>query len=129
MGRYTSWVYHLRIGRSLWYRQSRVHHLSPTLDRPFIYYLGHWLTLRTGYTYGSNPVGQENLYANLLVLAIVTNQVSVDATENLGDHWQLVEAYMHAFINHKSGRIPGTDIPISTTLAENAFGMQINYLF
>ncbi len=93
------------------------------------YTFAPWLTLRTGYSYGSNPVGQSNLYVNLLAPALVTNQVTFGATENLGQHWQLVEAFMHAFKNRKTGIITGTNIPISATLAENAFGLQVNYLF
>ncbi len=93
------------------------------------YTLTHWLTVRTGYSYGSSPIGQGNLYPNLLAPAIVTNQVTLGATENLGQHWQLMEAYMHAFKNHTASVVPGTSIPISATLAENAFGLQVNYLF
>ncbi|WP_308388293.1 outer membrane protein transport protein [Acidithiobacillus sp. AMEEHan] len=93
------------------------------------YHLSHIFTVRAGYSHGSSPVGPRNLYPNLLAPAIVQNQVSVGATENLGRGWQLVEAYMHAFPASTQGEIPGTEIPISASLAENAFGVQVNYLF
>lgn len=95
----------------------------------FQYKLSPKFTLRTGYSYATSPIGSSNLYPNLLAPAIVQNQVSVGATENLGLGWQLTEAYMHAFKRSVQAKIPGTSIPISTSLSENAVGMQINYLF
>ncbi|MGC8591673.1 OmpP1/FadL family transporter [Acidithiobacillus sp.] len=93
------------------------------------YVTTRWLTLRTGYSYGSSPITKGNLYSNLLAPAVVTNQVTVGATENLATHWQITEAYMHAFKNTMRSNISGTNIPINASLAENAFGLQVNYLF
>lgn len=93
------------------------------------YRLSPICTLRTGFSHATTPIGSDNLYPNLLAPAIVQNQVSVGATENLGKGWQLTEAYMHAFKSKTEGNVSGTNIPISASLAENAFGMQVNYLF
>jgi long-chain fatty acid transport protein len=93
------------------------------------YQFSPMFTLRAGYSHATSPVSSSNLYPNLLAPAMVQNQVSVGATENLGTGWQLTEAYMHAFKSTTQAEVPGTIIPISASLAENAFGMQINYLF
>lgn len=93
------------------------------------YALVRGLTLRTGYAYGSSPISADNLYTNLIAPAVVTNQATLGATEDLGDDWRVTEAYMHAFKSTISSVIPGTAIPISTSLSENAFGVQLNYLF
>lgn len=88
-----------------------------------------WLTLRTGYSYGSSPISKGGLYPNLLAPAIVTNQVTIGATEKIARHWQMTQGYMHAFKNTMQSTISGTSIPINTSLAENSFGFQINYVF
>lgn len=93
------------------------------------YIINSWLVLRTGYSYGSSPISKADLYSNLLAPAIVTNQVTAGATEKISRHWQLTEGYMHAFKNTARSIISGTDIPINTSLAENAFGFQMNYIF
>jgi long-chain fatty acid transport protein len=95
------------------------------------YQINKWLTVRGGYCYGSNPIGSQDLAANLILPAIMTNQITVGATQKLGMGWSLTEAYMHAFQQSMSGTMSmgGQNIPISTSMSEDEVGVEIGYKF
>lgn len=93
--------------------------------------------VRAGYVYGSNPISSANTAANLIFPAIVTNAVTVGATEKMGMGWKLTEAYMHSFSNTINGGPLLNGLPVgpgyaentSSTLSENSFGVQVGYDF
>ena len=95
------------------------------------YRVSSWLNVRGGYCYGSNPIGSQDLTANLILPAIMSNHITIGATEKLGMGWTLTEAYMHAFQQSLSGtmRTPGGSVPISTTMSEDSVGVEIGYRF
>ena len=95
------------------------------------YRICSWLTIRGGYCYGSNPIGSQDLAANLILPAIMSNHITIGATEELGMGWTLTEAYMHAFQQSLSGTMqtPGGAIPISTSMSEDSVGVEIGYKF
>lgn len=100
------------------------------------YTINNWLQVRAGYTHGTNPIGNENISNNLILPAIMTNAVTVGATQKLGMGWKLTEAYMHSFSVTNTGQ-PGTaflapgdpNVSPSTTMSENSYGLQIGYEF
>jgi len=96
------------------------------------YRVAKWLTIRGGYCYGSNPIGSQDLAANLILPAIMTNHITIGATEELGMGWTLTEAYMHAFQQSMSGTMAlpgGGSVPISTSMSEDEVGLEIGYKF
>ena len=95
------------------------------------YRINKWLTVRGGYCYGSNPIGSQDLAANLILPAIMSNHITFGATEKLGMGWTLTEAYMHAFQQSLSGTMqtPEGGVPISTSMSEDSVGVEIGYRF
>lgn len=96
------------------------------------YKINSWLTVRGGYAYGSDPISSEYLSSSLILPAMMQQHVTVGATENLGMGWSLTEAYMHAFTQSMSGTMAmpgGASVPISTSMTEDEFGIQIGYTF
>ncbi len=96
------------------------------------YRITKWLTVRGGYCYGSNPIGSQDLAANLILPAIMTNHITLGATEQLGMGWTITEAYMHAFQQSMSGTMAvpgGGSVPISTSMSEDEVGVEIGYKF
>ncbi|MDD5374646.1 outer membrane protein transport protein [Acidithiobacillus sp.] len=100
------------------------------------YTVNNWLQVRAGYTHGTNPIGNKNISNNLILPAIMTNAVTVGATQKLGMGWKLTEAYMHSFAVTNTGQ-PGTaflapgnpNVSPSTTMSENSYGVQVGYDF
>ena len=54
------------------------------------------LTLRTGYSWGENPIKKRDITLNILAPAVVTDHATLGFTYNLGGG-ELTMAYMHAF--------------------------------
>ncbi len=100
------------------------------------YALTHWLQVRMGYAYGTNPITSSNIGNNLIFPAIVENALTIGSTQKLGMGWKLTEAYMHEFSNTVTGTSPFAQAfrnfplqPASATLSENSYGIQIGYVF
>ncbi|MCK9189529.1 OmpP1/FadL family transporter [Acidithiobacillus sp.] len=97
------------------------------------YDLTNWLQVRAGYTYGSNPISNNTIASNLIFPAIVQSAITFGATQKLGMGWKLTEAYMHEFSNTNTGPAGsspfGGPMPVSATMYENSYGLQIGYVF
>ena len=97
------------------------------------YDLTNWLQVRAGYTYGSNPISNNTIASNLIFPAIVQSAITFGATQKLGMGWTLTEAYMHEFSNTNTGPAGsspfGGPMPVSATMYENSYGLQIGYQF
>ncbi|WP_369574376.1 OmpP1/FadL family transporter [Acidithiobacillus sp. IBUN Pt1247-S3] len=96
------------------------------------YDVNHWLQVRMGYNYGSNPIQANNIGNNLIFPAVVENAITFGSTQKLGMGWKLTEAYMHEFANTvtgAAGTAPFGPMAPSATLAENSFGVQVGYDF
>ncbi len=97
------------------------------------YDVNNWLQVRAGYTWGSNPISNTTIAANLIFPAIVQNAITFGATQKLGMGWKLTEAYMHEFSNTNTGPAGsspfGGPMPASATMYENSYGLQVGYDF
>ncbi len=100
------------------------------------YDVNHWLQVRMGYAYGTNPISSSNIGNNLIFPAIVENAITFGSTQKLGMGWKLTEAYMHEFSNTVTGTSPFAQVfppnslqPASATLSENSYGIQVGYDF
>ncbi len=87
--------------------------------------------VRAGFTYGTDPIHNSDLQANLLMPAIVTTAVTFGATQKLPMRWSLTEAAMHTFKSDVTdGTLLGMPVqPLQASMSENSVGFQIGYRF
>ena len=96
------------------------------------YRINSWITVRGGYAYGTNPIDSQDLASSLILPAIMQQHVTLGATQQLGMGWTVTESYMHAFNESMSGSMSlpgGGSVPISTSMSEDEFGIEIGYKF
>ncbi|NOY54102.1 MAG: aromatic hydrocarbon degradation protein [Deltaproteobacteria bacterium] len=97
------------------------------------------LTVRAGYEYAKSPINEADVFNNVALPVTVEQHASLGASYNLGDHWGIAAAYMHAFKRDLSGK---KDVPkayqnlgfaaTSKTriqLVEDSIDLQLSYRF
>ncbi len=119
--------------------------LEPGWDDQVVYALGvdyeaipNKLNVRAGYNYAESPIAEEDVFANLVLPAVVESHASLGATWQVNNHWDLALAYMVAFENDVTGKgdIPapydnffGSDSKAKSTLSETSLSLNIGYRF
>lgn len=98
------------------------------------------LTLRAGYNYGKSPIGEEDVFNNMVFPAIVEHHATAGASYKLDKNWGLSMTYMKAFKNTIEGKGDvssdmqaatafGPDSKTKISLEEDSVSVQLSYLF
>jgi len=118
--------------------------LNPGWDDQTVYALGvnyeatPDLQLRAGYNYAESPIGKEDVFANIILPAVVQSHFTLGGTYALNNHWDVTFAYMKAFKNDVKGKgdIPtsfqgsfGQDSNTKISLSEDSYTLNLGYRF
>lgn len=98
------------------------------------------LTLRAGYNYGESPIGEEDVFNNLVFPAIVEKHYTAGFDYKLGKSWGISMAYMKAVRKELAGKNDvssgmqqvtpfGANSGAKIALEEDSVGMQLSYRF
>ncbi|WP_168218875.1 OmpP1/FadL family transporter [Limnoglobus roseus] len=92
------------------------------------------LTLRSGYSYGSNPIPDGQTSFNLASSTIIEHTVTVGASWAVTDSLSMNVAYLHGFKNSitgplvlPAGAVPGTSLTSSVGFDSIAFGASVAF--
>ncbi|MFQ5509568.1 MAG: OmpP1/FadL family transporter [Leptospirillia bacterium] len=98
------------------------------------------LTLRGGFNYSKSPIGEEDVFNNMIFPAITEKHLTLGLDYKLGDHWGIGGTYMKAFKKEFTGNGDisaafqgATGFPPSSnakiTLEETSLGLLLSYMF
>jgi long-chain fatty acid transport protein len=103
------------------------------------YRVSEALAVRAGYNYAKSPIGEEDVFNNLVFPAVVEQHIAVGADYKLGTNWAIAATYMKAFSNEITGKgdVPagmqnpvtvfGADSGAKISLEESSLGFQLTY--
>jgi long-chain fatty acid transport protein len=98
------------------------------------YELTDRLPLRIGYSFGQNPIPEENAFFNIASALITEHIVYCGASYRMAENWKLDLAYFHAFENSLTGpyqspfgAIPGTSVTSTVSADGILAGASVRY--
>ena len=88
------------------------------------------VTLHAGYNHGNSPIGEEDVFNNLVFPAIVEDHAGVGVDVKMGA-WGVTLAYMSAFSNEieGAGDMMGSDSGTKISLEEQSMMLSISHSF
>ncbi|SFD90126.1 long-chain fatty acid transport protein [Thiohalospira halophila DSM 15071] len=96
------------------------------------------LDVRAGYNYAEAPIGEEDVFSNILLPAMTESHLTLGATYEFNNRWEASFAYMKAANNSVTGKgdIPesyqgsfGEDSQTKIDLEETSYSINLGYRF
>ncbi len=95
------------------------------------YKVSSMTTLRAGYNHGDSPIGEEDVFNNIVFPAIVEDHLGLGVDLALGSRWGVGLAYMKTLKKEIDGKndMMGSDSNTTITLEEQSLLIAISYKF